>query len=622
MELRANPEFELEVKEKLFDDDSFEILQETKLNPVFALNLINIISIANFVWLAAKKNVEIFHRILLSLNIMFSYLQNGKQIEYILMSEIPLKFNELLAEKGRACFKKNYSFDKDYLSYDRNITQIGLVYEANTIAQLDSMLDNKQINAPTIMYYLNHQKCLDLFAKSIFDTPKNFPSLEYKLNKEFHGYNEIDHSIILQDDVELNQNFIFNIVYENNNLAKSFNPRINSRIKLPKETNIFFEVKSTFDQDKYISDLKKKSGEFAMAYGNPAYDKTEKKFRKEKREYFLLYNNNREEGVAIMNSSLKKKDSDKEVKVLYNSGYVQISSIVSLQNQIRAINNKMDKMAEEKEKEKVINETQKTNLENTINAQKEELEKQKKELEKQKDELEKTKNELKEQNNQIDLQKKLFKKMENSNKITLFIVSHPAYLGTIKIRFEKMKTDSNAFSSFKDINGLYMELFSEVIDQDNKIVNLANKLIGQFLIKKEEIIEFFNFLSLLNEKISENNFVKCYYEAYKAMLLGPDWKDSNTSEDFDALDLFSNDPSSEIMKNILKFIVLLEMDKELKYHFFEAVLFYVSVISKDDNECYNYFYLYANKDNIEKTVADFIRSFNKKLRETIIPKIK
>ena len=622
LELRANPEFELEVKEKLFDDDSFEILQETKLNPVFALNLINIISIANFVWLAAKKNVEIFHRILLSLNIMFSYLQNGKQIEYILMSEIPLKFNELVAEKGRACFKKNYSFDKDYLSYDRNITQIGLVYEANTITQLDSMLDNKQINAPTIMYYLNHQKCLDLFAKSIFDTPKNFPSLEYKLNKEFHGYNEIDHSIILQDDVELNQNFIFNIVYENNNLAKSFNPRINSRIKLPKETNIFFEVKSTFDQDKYISDLKKKSGEFAMAYGNLAYDKTEKKFRKEKREYFLLYNNNREEGVAIMNSSLKKKDSDKEVKVLYNSGYVQISSIVSLQNQIRAINNKMDKMAEEKEKEKVINETQKTNLENTINAQKEELEKQKKELEKQKDELEKTKNELKEQNNQIDLQKKLFKKMENSNKITLFIVSHPAYLGTIKIRFEKMKTDSNAFSSFKDINGLYMELFSEVIDQDNKIVNLANKLIGQFLIKKEEIIEFFNFLSLLNEKISENNFVKCYYEAYKAMLLGPDWKDSNTSEDFDALDLFSNDPSSEIMKNILKFIVLLEMDKELKYHFFEAVLFYVSVISKDDNECYNYFYLYANKDNIEKTVADFIRSFNKKLRETIIPKIK
>ena len=122
---------------------------------------------------------------------------------------------------------------------------------------------------------------------------------------------------------------------------------------MPKETNIFFEVKSTFDQDKYISDLKKKSGEFAMAYGNLAYDKTEKKFRKEKREYFLLYNNNREKGVSIMNSSLKKKDSDKEVKVLYNSGYVQISSIVSLQNQIRAIIIKWIKWPKKKKKKRL-----------------------------------------------------------------------------------------------------------------------------------------------------------------------------------------------------------------------------------------------------------------------------
>lgn len=55
LELRENPEFELEVEEKLFDDASFEIFQKPKLNPVFALNLINIISIANFVWIAAKK---------------------------------------------------------------------------------------------------------------------------------------------------------------------------------------------------------------------------------------------------------------------------------------------------------------------------------------------------------------------------------------------------------------------------------------------------------------------------------------------------------------------------------------------------------------------------------------
>ena len=73
----------------------------------------------------------------------------------------------------------------------------------------------------------------------------------------------------------------------------------------------------------------------------------------------MLYNNNREDGVSLINKSQKEKGIDNEVKVLYNSGYVQISSLVSLQNQIRAINNKMDIMAEEKEKEKLVIESQK-----------------------------------------------------------------------------------------------------------------------------------------------------------------------------------------------------------------------------------------------------------------------
>ena len=613
LELRENPEFELEVEEKLFDDASFEIFQKPKLNPVFALNLINIISIANFVWIAAKKNIEIFHRILLNLNIMFSHTPNKQQIEYILLSEIPLKFNKLVAEKGRACFKKNYVFDEDYFSYDRNRTQIGLVYEANTISQLDSMFNNKQKNAPTIMYYLNHQKCLDLFEKSIFNNPKNFPSLEYKPSDDFHGYNEIDHSIILKEDVELNQNFIFNIVFENNNLVNAFNSDNNNKnVKLPKDSNIFFEIKSTFDKDNYIDDLKKKSDRFAEAYGSPAYDKTEKKFIAKKREYFLLYNNNREDGVSLINKSQKEKGIDNEVKVLYNSGYVQISSLVSLQNQIRAINNKMDIMAEEKEKEKLVIESQKKELENKINEQKKEFE-----------------DKLKEQQNQMDIQKKeladqklLFKKMDKSNKIYTFTVAHSILSDEgIKARFENIGKDSNAFSVFKIMNRLYLELCHKVIDDDNKIINLADKLIGQFLTKKEEITEFFDFLSLLNEKIAENTFVKCYYESFKAMLLGPNWKDSNTPEDFDALDLFSKDSSSEIMKNILRFIVLYEMDKGLKYQFIEAVLFYVSKISEEKIECHKSFFIYSDKNNLEKSVADFIKSFNKELLDTMMPKL-
>ena len=133
-ELRENPLIEVDVKENLLNTESFEIFEKDKLNPIFILNLINIINIVNFVWNSTKKNIDIFHKILLEVKIMFSFVPNKEQIEYVLLSTNPLHFYELVAEKGKSCFKKNYPFDKDYLSYDKNSAEIGLVYEANTVA--------------------------------------------------------------------------------------------------------------------------------------------------------------------------------------------------------------------------------------------------------------------------------------------------------------------------------------------------------------------------------------------------------------------------------------------------------------------------------------------------------
>ena len=84
-ELRLEPLVEIEVKEELLNKNSFEMLGKTKLNPMFVLNLLNIITIVNFVWNATRKDILKFHKILLELNIMFSYIQNDKQIEYALL---------------------------------------------------------------------------------------------------------------------------------------------------------------------------------------------------------------------------------------------------------------------------------------------------------------------------------------------------------------------------------------------------------------------------------------------------------------------------------------------------------------------------------------------------------
>ena len=614
-ELRKNPLIEIDIKENLLNTDSFEIFEKVGLNPIFILNLINIINIVNFIWNSTKKNIDIFHKILLELNIMFSFVPNGKQIEFVLLSTIPLHFYELVAKKGKSCFKKNYPFDKDYLSYDKNNAQIGLVNEANTVAQLNSLLNNKELDAPTIMYYLNHNKCIEMYQNKIFNKPVNFLDLKYDFNPKYHGYNEIGHSFILEENIELKQNLILNKVMENNEIIRYFNSNDKNGIKSGKDTNIFVEIKSNFDSSKYITDLKDKSDQFAYAYSNTAFDGLEIKFKKEKSEYFLLYNN-RDDAFEKLKKPLddNKKEIDnnnfnKDINVLYNIGYVQIVSIVSLQNQILSINNKMDNMIEEREKEKLQMEDK---MEKQKNEYKGQMEIQKNQLE-EKMELQK-----KELEKKMESQQKIINQLMLDNKIHKFILSHLVNLDSIKNIFEKLSSNKNALNFFKNMNAKYIKFCSEILEDDNKIINTANKIIGKFLTSNEEIEEFFNFLSFLDEKISENTHTKKYYQAFKEMLIGPSWKNSYQPSNIKQLDIFSKTNYCYIIKNIIKFIVVFDMHPGLENQFFEAILFYVDEISKCDIKCFNLFFIYSKKEDIPKTIINFIKSLNSQFHDSLI----
>ena len=213
------------------------------------------------------------------------------------------------------------------------------------------MLNGKELEAPTIMYYLHHKECKKLFKSSIFNRQKNFLNLKYTSKPGFHGYNEIDHSFTLKEDAELSQNCIFNKVMENNILIKEFNPNSQDKIKLPKDTNIFVEMKTYLDSQSEISSLIKKSKEFENAYKNLAFDGIERKFWRNKDQYYLFYNKQRKDAITIFRY-IEDKEVIKNTKVIYNSGSVQIASIASLQNQIRTMNIKLDKIEEEKEQMK------------------------------------------------------------------------------------------------------------------------------------------------------------------------------------------------------------------------------------------------------------------------------
>ena len=601
IKLREHPLFTVEVKEKLIDEESFYMLKQSEINPVFTLNLLNTILIVNYVWNAVKKNIHLFHKILLDLNIMFSYiLQNDNQeIGYALLTTVPIKFYELIAEKGRNCFKGNYDFNKDFLSFDKNISQVGLVYQESTIAHLNSMLEKEQIEAPNIMYFLYEEKCSELFKKSVLNRPENYLSLKYSLTFGSYGVKEIDYSFILSNDIKVKENLIFNKVYEDKEITRFFNSNSNQNIlELKKDTNIFVEIKSRLESIEAVRKMIDTSDLFEQAYKNLAFNDIEKKFSRQKVEYYLLYNTNRDEAFGILGELKNEAQQDKiqKTKVVYNSGYVQISSIVSLQNQIRSLNFKMDKMKSENENQK--EEMQKFEEEN--NKIKDEMKEMKKTFE---EETIKIKDEVKEMKKEMSISQKIFEfKIKNHielKEIQDILKNIGSVLTKDLLKFTTMHTKY----SF-----LCLELLK--IEMDNNILNTADKVIGKLLESEDEKKEFFNFLSLLDKKISEKKFVAPYYEAFKSTLTGPIWNYKYTPKNFQKLDIFSKSKFKDIIIKILRFIVVLEHEPEIENNFFEAMLYYVYKISETDISCYNLFYLYKDENDLRTTISKFIKSIN------------
>ena len=607
-ELRKNPLFEIEVKEKLFDEKFFEMPEKSNINPVFMLNLLNLIVIINFVWNAVKKNIESFHKILLELNIMFSFMKNEEkpQYEYALLSTVPIKFYEIIAEKGLNCFKKDYNFNKDFLSSDRNIAQVDLVYQVNTISQLNSLSNEKVIESPNIMYYIYHDKCKELFKKLIFNRPENNLDSQYTIDLSSHGYNEIDYSFILQDNIKISQNLIFNKVFDNNETIYFFNSNSQDNIELNKETNIFVEIKTHIKSKEIIPNLIKNSDLFSEAYKNPAFGGIENKFGKDKKEYYLLYNNQRSDAISEIGKLNLEKDKLKDTKVIYNSGYVQISSIVSLQNQIRSMNMKIEKIIKDKENEKIKiieeEEIKKKNMIEMFNQEKQEINKKMLELFNQ--EKEKMKKEFKE-----DVYKKYIEP-----KILEFRDSFKVDSETIKSKLEEEDESKLAknLMNFGIMQIKYSGLCDKVLlfDADNKILNSADKVIGKILKSEIEKKEFFELLSLLDIKISEKNFVSPYYEAFKSILTGPNWSPNYSPKNMGNLDIFSKSKFKDIIMKILGFIVVLEHDENLLNNFFEAVLYYVYSISKTDISCLTLFTIYKRNNDLSTIVSKFIKSIN------------
>ena len=562
----------ISASECLIDQNSFEIFQKEKENPIFIRNLLNIIQVINFVWVASKNNVDIFHKTLLNIGIMFSYLfrnekDDNEGVDYGLLAPIPNIIYDFISKNGKYSFKSpdKFKFNEEIFSSDANDVQIGYIYKETSIIKIFSSFNPEKVTiCPKIIYYMEHNSALKLFEQKIFDSPTNFKNLIYN-EKEFNGYNEIDMSFFLNEKTTIKENNTFNIIKEKNNnyVYRSYDQDKPKDIIFEKDTNIFLELKTSCKNatiDDIVSKLSNMAQRFSFAYKNPAYSSLDKKFSKNSISYSVIYDSNRNNLVSQM---FKFSDLKKEVEVYYNSVNAPISSIVSLQNQIRGVKKEITKLQEQT-------------------------------------------TDYKEQITKLQEQMKEFKDKQELDMIIMNLkIFNLSREGIEKILGKCISEKSlSPLSDFEKYNQLFInasKILKKTLPFKDPIF-----IIDRVLSETLPHSEYLDFISLLNEKINQQTFAKIYYNHYKNAITGIKYVITDGKE-FD-YPKYSKE-ISDILKNILAFIYLLDKDPLLLNCFFASVLYYAFDVAKTDKR-YSNFYAKLKPSEIDKSVGFFINSLN------------
>ena len=576
----------ISASECLIDQNSFEIFQKEKENPIFIRNLLNIIQVINFVWVASKNNVDIFHKTLLNIGIMFSYLfrnekDDNEGVDYGLLAPIPNIIYDFISKNGKYSFKSPYKFkfNEEIFSSDANDVQIGYIYKETSIIKIFSSFNPEKVTiCPKIIYYMEHNSALKLFEQKIFDSPTNFKNLIYN-EKEFNGYNEIDMSFFLNEKTTIKENNTFNIIKEKNNnyVYRSYDQDKPKDIIFEKDTNIFLELKTSCKNatiDDIVSKLSNMAQRFSFAYKNPAHSSLDKKFSKNSISYSVIYDSNRNSLVTQM---FKFSDLKKEVEVYYNSVNAPISSIVSLQNQIRGVKKEITKLQEQTTDYK----EQITKLQEQTTDYKEQITKLQEQMKEFRDKQE------------LDM---------NIMNLKIFNLSRE---GIEKILGKCISEKSlSPLSDFEKYNQLFInasKILKKTLPFKDPIF-----IIDRVLSETLPHSEYLDFISLLNEKINQQTFAQIYYNHYKNAITGIKYVISDGKE-FD-YPKYSKE-ISDILKNILAFIYLLDKDPLLLNCFFASVLYYAFDVAKTDKR-YSNFYKKLKPSEIDKSVGFFINSLN------------
>ena len=186
--------------------------------------------------------------------------------------------------------------------------------------------------------------------------------------------------------------------------------------------------------------------------------------------------------------------------------------------------------------------------------------------------------------------------------------------GSIK-KLNSAKIKNNSISIFgvfgqSNINFIKSIELLEKISPFEEFITMNDNIIGK---KEVDINDYKNFINKLDNKIDQKTFGKEYYMAYKKANTRKNYEESHGEKcDFPDCD----EKIAKVIKNILKFIYLLDRDSMLLNSFHAAILYYTITINDIDNEngkrdVYSRLYLSKFKySNIKDCFIYVIQSIN------------
>ena len=333
----------LNISDPLLNTDDFDIFRKnTEKNFVFQINLCNLLSIINLLYIIIEdqnKFIECLDKLGLNFSFVKRYaIPTNKEIDLVLLAPESSKLYNYISTYGKDLFSKDSTYYKTAEifsnSQDKQLSDEGYYFEQYSSMNLLNKIgeENYQIN-PKMLYYLKPEATAELKSKHLIKKPESYEfseTYEKADGTTFEGYNEIDICFTLSKNIEIKEN-------ENLSTLKYSSEEeevIQGPILLEKDMRYITEIKSNIKDivsKKSLAEIKKKYNRFNEAFEN--IEKVQNIKTHNKKSTLLLLSDK-----SIIEVKNQIKSNHLNENFIYSNPQVGMSFIFELNDKINYIN--------------------------------------------------------------------------------------------------------------------------------------------------------------------------------------------------------------------------------------------------------------------------------------------